>query len=152
PAGLFGAMPALIEHLAAHPPLLSDQVSLTSRAVTGRQAIQVEDALTDLGYGRKDVQEVGGYRTLLAVPIMREGNPIGVLTLGRTYVQAYYEKEIDLVTSFADQAAIAMENVRLFNETKEALHKVEERTAEVTEALEYQTAISQVLRVISESP
>jgi GAF domain-containing protein/CheY-like chemotaxis protein len=152
PAGLFGATPALIEHLAAHPPLLSDQVSLTSRAVIGRQAIQVEDALTDPGYERKDVQEVGGYRTLLAVPIMREGDPIGVLTLGRTYVQAYNEKEMDLVTSFADQAAIAIENVRLFNETKEALHKVEERTAEVTEALEYQTAISQVLRVISESP
>ena len=52
--------------------------------------------LTDLGYGRKDVQQVGGYRTLLAVPIMREGDPIGVLTLGRTDVQAYNEKEIDL--------------------------------------------------------
>ena len=137
PAGLFGATPALIEHLAAHPPLLSDQVSLTSRAVTGRQAIQVEDALTDLGYGRKDVQQVGGYRTLLAVPIMREGEAIGVLSLGRTYVQAYNEKEIDLVTSFADQAAIAMENVRLFNETKEAL--------------EQQTATAEVLQVISRS-
>jgi GAF domain-containing protein/DNA-binding response OmpR family regulator len=137
PAGLFGATPALIEHLAAHPPLLSDQVSLTSRAVTGRQAIQVEDALTDLMYGRKDVQQVGGYRTLLAVPIMREGVSIGVLSLGRTYVQAYTEKEIELVASFADQAAIAMENVRLFNETKEAL--------------EQQTATAEVLQVISKS-
>jgi GAF domain-containing protein/DNA-binding response OmpR family regulator len=137
PAGLFGATPALIEHLAAHPPLLSDQVSLTSRAVTARHAVQVEDALTDLGYGRKDVQQVGGYRTLLAVPILREGDPIGVLTLGRTYVQAYTEKEIDLVASFADQAAIAMENVRLFNETKEAL--------------EQQTATAEVLEVISAS-
>ena len=138
PAGLFGATPALIEHLAVHPPLLSDQVSLTSRAVTGRQAIQVEDALTDIEYGRKDVQQVGGYRTLLAVPIMREGDAIGVLTLGRTYVQAYNEKEIDLVTSFADQAAIAMENVRLFNETREALDR--------------QTATAEILKVISRSP
>jgi signal transduction histidine kinase len=137
PAGLFGATPALIEHLAAHPPLLSDQVSLTSRAVAAGQAVQVEDTQNDPSYGRKDVQEVGGYRTLLAVPIMREGDPIGVLTLGRTYVQAYNEKEIDLVTSFADQAAIAMENVRLFNETKEAL--------------EQQTATSEVLKVISSS-
>ena len=138
PAGLFGAMPALIEHLAAHPPLLSNQVSLTSRAVAVRQAIQVEDALTDLEYGRKDVQQVGGYRTLLAVPIMREGAAIGVLSLGRTYVQAYNEKEIELVTSFADQAAIAMENVRLFNETKEALGR--------------ETATADILRVISGSP
>jgi GAF domain-containing protein/CheY-like chemotaxis protein len=137
PAGLFGASPALIEHLAAHPPLMSNPASLTSRAAAARHAVQVEDALTDPGYGRKDVQQVGGYRTLLAVPIMREGDPIGVLTLGRTEVQAYTEKEIDLVTSFADQAAIAMENVRLFNETKEAL--------------EQQTATAEVLEVISAS-
>jgi GAF domain-containing protein/DNA-binding response OmpR family regulator len=138
PAGLFGATPALIEHLAAHPPLLSDQVSLTSRAVTARHAVQVEDALTDLGYGRKDVQQVGGYRTLLAVPILREGDPIGVLTLGRMEVHPFNDKETELVTSFADQAAIAMENVRLFNETKEALER--------------QTATADILKVISSSP
>jgi len=137
PAGLFGATPTLIEHLAAHPPLLSDQASLTSRAVAARQAVQVEDTQIDPGYGRKDVQQVGGYRTLISIPIMREGVAIGVLTMGRTYVQAYNEKEIDLVTSFADQAAIAMENVRLFNETKEAL--------------EQQTATAEVLQVISSS-
>jgi len=95
-------------------------MSLTSRAVIGRHAVQVEDALTDPSFTRKDAQQIGGFRTLLAVPIMREGNPIGVLTLGRTDVKAYTEKEIELVTSFADQAAIAMENVRLFNATKEA--------------------------------
>ena len=138
PAGLFGATPALIEHLAAHPPLLSNQESLTSRAVAARHAVQVEDTLTDLKYGRKDVQKVGGYRTLLAVPIMREGDPIGVLTLGRIDVQAYTEKEIELVTSFADQAAIAMENVRLFNETKEALER--------------QTATADILKIIASSP
>ncbi len=137
PAGLFGATPALIEHLAAHPPLLSDQASLTSRAVAARQAVQVEDTQNDPFYGRKDVQQVGGYRTLISIPIMREGVAIGVLTMGRTNVQAYNEKEIDLVTSFADQAAIAMENVRLFNETKEAL--------------EQQTATAEVLQVISGS-
>jgi GAF domain-containing protein/CheY-like chemotaxis protein len=137
PAGLFGAAPALIEHLAAHPPLLSDAISLTSRAVTGRQPIQVEDALNDPGYGRKDVQRIGEYRTLLSVPIMREGDPVGVLTLGRTYVQAFSEKEIELVTSFADQAAIAMENVRLFKETQDSLRR--------------QTISAEVLQVISRS-
>ncbi|MGH8759443.1 MAG: GAF domain-containing protein, partial [Burkholderiales bacterium] len=99
PAGLFGATPALIEHLAAHPPLLSDQGSLTSRAVAARQAVQVEDALNDPKYGRKDAQQVGGYRTLLAVPVMREGTPVGVLTLGRIDVRAYTDKEIELITS-----------------------------------------------------
>src|SRR6185369_16087802 len=94
PAGLFGATPALIEHLAAHPPLMSNPASLTSRAAAARRAVQVADALLDPEYGRRDVQQVGGYRTLLAVPIMREGVPIGVLTLGRTEVQAYTEKEI----------------------------------------------------------
>ena len=137
PAGLFGATPALIEHLAAHPPLLSDKVSLTSRAVLARCAVQVEDAQNDPAYGRKDVQQVGGYRTLLSVPILREGVAVGVLTLGRTFVQAYNDKEIELVTSFADQAAIAMENVRLFNETKEAL--------------ELQKASTEILGVISRS-
>jgi len=137
PAGLFGATPKLIEHLAANPPLLSDKVSLTSRAVMARHAVQVEDAQNDPAYGRKDVQQVGGYRTLLAVPIVREGAAVGVLTLGRTFVQAFNDKEIELITSFADQAAIAMENVRLFNETREALER--------------QTATAEVLRVISGS-
>ncbi len=138
PAGLFGATPKLIEHLAANPPLLSDKVSLTSRAVVAGHAVQVEDAQNDPGYARKDVQQVGGYRTLLAVPIVREGAAVGVLTLGRTFVQPFNDKEIELVSSFADQAAIAMENVRLFNETREALDR--------------QTATAEILKVISGSP
>ena len=136
-AGLFGATPALIEHLKAHPPLLSKRDAITSRAAATGHAVQVEDALTDPSYGRPDVQRVGAYRTLLAVPILREGMSIGVLTLGRMEVHAFDDKEIELVTSFADQAAIAMENVRLFNETKEAL--------------EQQTATAEVLQVISSS-
>jgi signal transduction histidine kinase/CheY-like chemotaxis protein/putative methionine-R-sulfoxide reductase with GAF domain len=137
PAGLFGATPALIDHLQAHPISLRDQESVTSRAVTAGHAVQVEDTTDGRQYGRGDVQRVGGYRTLLAVPILREGVAIGVLTLGRAEVQAFSEKEIELVTSFADQAAIAMENVRLFNETKEAL--------------EQQKASAEVLSVISSS-
>jgi len=138
PAGLFGATPKLIEHLAANPPLLSDQVSLTSRAVVVGHAVQVEDAQNDPAYARRDVQQVGGYRTLLAVPIVREGAAVGVLTLGRTFVQAFNDKEVELISSFADQAAIAMENVRLFNETKEALER--------------QTATADILKVIASSP
>ena len=137
PAGLFGATPALIAHLEANPIDLRDQKSVTSRAVAAGHAIQVEDTTDSKVYGRGDVQQVGGYRTLLAIPILREGVAIGVLTLGRQEVQAFNETEIELVTSFADQAAIAMENVRLFNETKEALER--------------QTATSDVLSVIGKS-
>jgi GAF domain-containing protein/DNA-binding response OmpR family regulator len=137
PAGLFGASPALIEHLAAHPIDLRDQRSVTSRAVAAGHAVQMEDTTDPSRYGRGDVQQVGGYKTLLAVPILREGASIGVLTLGRSEVKAFDDKEIELLTSFADQAAIAMENVRLFNETQEAL--------------EQQTASAAVLSVISNS-
>ncbi len=137
-AGLFGATPALIEHLQAHPISLLDQSSVTSRAVAAGRAFQIEDTTDTSQYGRGDVRQVGGYRTLMGVPILREGVAVGVLTLGRTEVRAFDDKEIELVTSFADQAAIAMENVRLFNETKEALER--------------QTATSEILKVIASSP
>ncbi len=137
-AGLFGATPALIEHLQAHPISLLDKSSVTSRAVAAGRAVQVEDTADTTQYGRGDVRQVGGYRTLMGVPILREGVAVGVLTLGRTEVRAFDDKEIELVTSFADQAAIAMENVRLFNETKEALER--------------QTGTAEILKVIASSP
>jgi len=136
-AGLFGASPALIEHLAAHPPSVSRQDGITARAAATGQPTQVLDASSDAGYERPDVQKVGGYRTLLGVPILRDGSVIGVLTLGRIEARAFSDKEIALITSFADQAAIAMENVRLFNETQQALAR--------------QTASAEVLKVISNS-
>ncbi|MBC7705302.1 MAG: GAF domain-containing protein [Rhodoferax sp.] len=137
PAGLFGASQALMNHLAAQPILLSKRESVTSRAVAAGHAVQTEDTKTDPNYGRRDVQQVGEYRTLMAVPVLRDGVAVGVLTVGRADVRAFNQKEIDLVTSFADQTAIAMENVRLFNETREAL--------------EQQKASAEVLSVISSS-
>ena len=96
PAGLFGATPALIEHLASHPIDLRDRKSVTSRAVAAGHAVQLEDTTDKRQYGRRDVQQVGGYRTLLAVPILREGVAIGVLTLGRPEVKAFSDQEIAL--------------------------------------------------------
>src|SRR5207245_943485 len=96
----------------------------------------------DPDYTWVEAQKLGGYRTILGVPMMREGTPIGVLTLTRSDVRPFTDKQIELVTTFADQAVIAIENVRLFDE-------VQARTRELQESLEYQTAISDVLEVIS---
>ena len=126
-------------------PLQPSRGSVVGRALLERQAVQIPDVLADPEYTHGEQQKKAGYRTFLGVPLLREGHPIGVFSLCRRTVHPFSEKQIALASSFADQAVIAIENVRLFEE-------VQARTRELTEALEYQTAISDVLGVISRSP
>jgi signal transduction histidine kinase len=103
--------------------------SVIGRTMLEGQAVQLSDVLSDPDYGYLESQKKGGFRTLLGVPLVREGTPIGVLLLGRSIVRPFTDKQIELVTTFADQAVIAIENVRLFDE-------VQARTRELAESLE----------------
>src|SRR5262245_37842720 len=136
-AVVYGAPPEFREFLTrtAIPP---GRGSGVGRAALERRTVHVVDVSADPEYESAEFQKIGGYRTVLAVPMLREGVLIGVFSLNRDEVQPFTEKQIQLVTTFANQAVIAIENVRLFNETKEALDR--------------QTATSEILQVISQSP
>jgi signal transduction histidine kinase len=123
----------------------SGRGSVVGRVLLQGEVVQVADVLADPEYVYLEPQKKSGYRTFLGVPLMRQGHPIGVLSLCRRTVQPFADKQIELVSTFADQAVIAIENVRLFNE-------VQARTRDLTESLEQQTATSEVLQVISSSP
>jgi len=121
-----------------------------------RSVIHIKDILgdADVPPGLRVIAEqigVGTYSQVIA-PMLWEGESIGSLYVIRQPAVGFSDKEIGLLRTFADQAVIAIQNARLFNETREALRKVELRTGELSEALDYQTAISDVLRVISQSP
>ena len=116
--------------------------SVTGRAALDAEVVQVADVLADPEYTWSGAQEIGRYRAAMGVPLLRTDEVIGVIFVGRTRPQSFTEKQVELATTFADQAVIAIENARLIEE-------VQFRTAELTEALEQQTATSEVLQAIS---
>ena len=134
-----------VEKYAREHPLGADQGSVTGRAALEGRAIHVPDVLADPEYRATGHQQGAGFRTSLGVPLLREGTTIGVFSLTRDRVNPFTEKQIELATTFADQAVIAIENARLFEAEQQ-------RTHELSESLEQQTATSEVLQVISSSP
>jgi GAF domain-containing protein len=141
----YGYPRALFENYLKNVPHKPGRGSVVGRALIEGQSVHVADVLADPEYAHVDVQQRAGFRTGLAVPLLREGSPIGVIALQRRTVRPFTDKQIELVETFADQAVIAIENVRLFDE-------VQARTRELSESLEQQTATSEVLQVISSSP
>ena len=119
--------------------------SAVGRAAAEGKIVHIADVFEDPEYTRWDSQKACGYRSVLGVPLLREGIPIGVLGLTGSKPQSFSDQHIELVTTFADQAVIAIENVRLFE-------AAQQRTRELTELLQQQTAITEILRVISNSP
>jgi signal transduction histidine kinase len=117
-AATFGFSPEYRNFVASHPAAI-DRGTGTGRTLVEGKITHIPDVLTDPEYTYTEGQKIGGFRTLLAVPLVREGMPIGVLSLQRKVVRPFTDRQIELVTSFADQAVIAIENVRLFDEIQD---------------------------------
>ena len=118
--------------------------SVIGRTVQTNKPVEVADVLEDSEYQWGELQEIAGYRSALGVPLLRDGETVGILALTRNRVQPFSAKQIELATTFADQAVIAMENARLFAE-------VQQRTEELSESLKQQTSTAELLKVISRS-
>ena len=120
----YGIAPDYIEAMRA-APLKTGRSSVAGRVLLERQTVHIHNVLADPDFVLLDIQRAQGLRTALGVPLMREGAPIGVLFLSRKQVRPFTDKQIELVSTFADQAVIAIENVRLLNEIQDKSRQLE---------------------------
>jgi signal transduction histidine kinase len=127
----YGFSPEFLEQVKDVPVAL-DRGSLTGRTLFEGKIVHIPDVKADPDYTFTVGRKFGGFRTLLGVPMLREGVPIGVLSLGRTEMRPFTDKQIELVSTFADQAAIAIENVRLFEE-------IQDKSRQLAEASEHKS-------------
>jgi GAF domain-containing protein len=139
----YSLVPAFLE-IERRTVISSGPGTVIGRAAMTREVARIDDAWTDPLYEKKEDAKIEGNRSMIGVPLLREGEPVVVIGLGRRRFDPFGEREIELATTFADQAVIAIENARLLNELRQ-------RTNDLSEALEQQTATSQVLRAIPSS-
>ena len=142
----YGLPPDSSEYAKENVAIEPGRATIAGRVLQEGRTVHVPDVLEDREYAdaAQKAQKIVGHRATLGVPLMREGSPIGVVLLMRRSPKPFSEKQVELVETFADQAVIAIENVRLFDE-------VQTRTRDLTESLQQQTATADVLKVISRS-
>src|SRR5882724_2688360 len=140
-AAIYGLDPAVVEAMKGVSIPLG-RGTVTGRAIADRSTIHIFDVDADAEYTLPEIQNRARFRTLLGVPLLREGEPIGVIVLMRRNVRPFDQRQIELVTTFADQAVIALENVRLFSE-------VQARTAELARSLEELQALGDVTQAVN---
>src|SRR5262249_24516492 len=139
---IYGASPAGVEAMKRIYPMPPTGVGGAARAIRDRAIVHIPDVVEDQEYRIQDTALASGFRAVLAVPMLREGRAIGSIAVGRAEAQPFTDTQIALLQTFADQAVIAIENVRLFKELQTS-------NRELTTALDTQTATADILRVIS---
>ena len=152
----YNSPPDFVEY-RKRTPLRADPEVPFGRMVATKSVIHVADLVAEEAYTKGNPAyvagvELGGVRTFLAVPMLKDNELIGAFAVVRHEVGPFSEKQIELVKNFAAQAVIAIENARLLNELRQRTDDLTERTTDLTQALEQQTATSEVLQVISSSP
>ena len=143
-AASYNFTPEVLDHIFKTYPKRPDRSVAAGRAILDGRIAHVPDMLADPGYAH-ELALAGNWRASIAVPMLRDGKPVGAISVAKAEAVPFSERQMQLLTTFADQAVIAIENVRLFK-------REQQRTRELSESLEQQTATSEVLKVISSSP
>src|SRR5207245_2053973 len=146
--------PAGLDAMRRRFPRALGPDTIVGRAIIERAAIHVRDCESDpdVPVESREIARAYGYRSVISVPMLREEQPIGAILVARAEAGQFSERQIALLKTFADQAVIAIENVRLFTELQEKNQSLTQAHATVTETLEQQTVTAEILRVISRSP